>query len=208
MLKAELHVHSTYSDGRDRVERIVDVALERGLNVIAITDHDTIQGSLSAIDYVRDEHLEIEAIPALEISTSNGHLLAFFLEDEVESGMSLIETVDAVKKKGGISIISHPFQIERRGVFKPSLFSYADGIEVFNAKYIFGISNLLAERMAKRLGKAGIAGSDAHSANEVGYGITTFHGDLRRAIEEGKTGIMPKKIPLKTQFSYFFKRRF
>ncbi|MEM2402370.1 MAG: PHP domain-containing protein, partial [Archaeoglobaceae archaeon] len=77
MLKAELHVHSRYSDGLDSVEKLVREAIKKGIEIISITDHDTLNGSLSAIELVEAEKLEIIVIPGIEVSTRSGHLLAY-----------------------------------------------------------------------------------------------------------------------------------
>ncbi|MEM4155832.1 MAG: PHP domain-containing protein, partial [Archaeoglobaceae archaeon] len=77
MLKAELHVHSNFSDGKDSVERILKTAVEKKIDVISITDHDTIDGSLSAIEFVSTEKLPLIVIPGIEISTRSEHLLTY-----------------------------------------------------------------------------------------------------------------------------------
>ena len=59
MLKADLHIHTNYSDGRDNVRKILAAAITKNLDVIAITDHNTMQGSLEAINIVEEEHLPI-----------------------------------------------------------------------------------------------------------------------------------------------------
>lgn len=202
MLRAELHVHSTYSDGIDAVEKIVMRAAEIGLACISITDHDTVQGSLAAIDFVRDENLGITVIPGVEISTADGHLLAFFVERDIDGGMPLPETVQEVRRQGGLCALAHPFQVERRGAFRPDMFRYVDAVEVFNAKYVFGIFNRLARKFAVRYGKAMIAGSDAHSSLEVGYGVTEFEGDLRTSILAGKTVADGRRIPIMRRVAY------
>lgn len=206
MFKAELHVHSTYSDGLDSVEKIVMRAIEIGLSCISITDHDTVQGSLAAMDFVRDENLNITVIPGVEVSTSDGHLLAFFVEKEIDRGMTLVETVKEVRKQGGVCAVSHPFQVERRGVFRPGLFRHVDAVEVFNAKYLTGFFNHLARRFAVKYGKAMIAGSDAHSSLEVGYGVTRFEGDLKKSILERKTVAGGRRIPLRRRIAYAFSK--
>ncbi|AIY89219.1 PHP domain-containing protein [Geoglobus acetivorans] len=208
MKRAELHVHSTYSDGLDRAERIVDVAVRLGIDAISITDHDTVQGSMAALDYVRDEHLDIEVIPGAEISTSDGHLLVYYIERDIDKGMSLMETIEEVRKRNGICAVSHPFQIERSGAFRIELIKHADALEVFNAKYVIGIFNRISERIADRYGMAKIAGSDAHTADEVGYGLTLYTGTLKEAIAERKTEYNGRKMPLSRQIGYSLKKKF
>ncbi len=201
MIKAELHVHSNHSDGRDSVKKIILRAVEIGIDAIAITDHDTLSGSFEAMEFVSDENLDIIVIPGVEISTSEGHLLAYGIKKDIESGLKLIESVREVRRQNGIAAISHPFQIERHGVVKAEMFRFVDAIEVFNAKYITGFFNYLSFRLAKKYGKAMIAGSDAHRAEAIGYGITNvFCEDIIRGIKLGKTEICGRRIPLRLQF--------
>ncbi len=207
MFKAEIHVHSTFSDGKDNIRKIVDRAIELKLDFLSITDHDTIAGSLSAIEYVEEENIPIKIIPGIEVTTSDGHLLVYGIKNDIERGMSLKETVKEAKKHNGICIIPHPFQVERKGVFRASLFEYVDGIEVFNAKYFFGVFNHLSKRYAKNYGKAITAGSDAHCVDEMGYGITLFREDFYKSISNKTTEIKGRKIPTSLWFRCSVKRR-
>lgn len=168
MLKAELHVHSNFSDGKDSVERILKTAVEKKIDVISITDHDTIDGSLSAIEFVSTEKLPLIVIPGIEISTRSGHLLAYGILKDVESGLDMRETCEIVKREGGITVLAHPFDFLRKGSMKVGNFKFVDCVEIFNAKSYF---NFLAKRYAKRFSKTGIGGSDAHTADQVGIVI-------------------------------------
>ncbi len=208
MLRAELHVHSSFSDGKDSVKSIVKKAILLKIDLLSITDHDTVAGSLEAIDYVGEENLDIMVIPGVEVTTSDGHLLVFGVEREIERKMTLKETVDLARKLGGICVIPHPFQFERKGVMRAGLFRYVDGIEVFNAKYFVGIFNWIARKYTIKYSKPFTAGSDAHSTDEMGYGITLFDGDLYSSLEERKTEIDGKKLPLGVWIKSSFKRRF
>jgi len=198
MIRAELHAHSNHSDGRDNVRKIVLKAVDLGLNALSITDHDTISGSLEAAEFVRDEHIDIEIIPGVEISTTDGHLLAYGIYEDIDKGMSLKESVLEVKKRNGLTAIPHPFQIDRHGVRRFELFKYVDAIEVFNAKFLTGFCNFLSWNVAKKLNKPMIAGSDAHSVETLGYGITlVFHDNVLKGIESGKTRAFCRRVPLR-----------
>src|SRR6266702_5756340 len=79
--KADLHMHSTYSDGIATIEQILHyVQHHTHLDVIAITDHDVIEGSLRARDLWEKGSYRFDFIVGEEISTSEGHLLALFIE--------------------------------------------------------------------------------------------------------------------------------
>ena len=85
LLKADLHIHSNHSDGKSSVKEILNVAIERKLNVISITDHNTVNGSLEALEIVREENLSIMVLPGIEISTAQGHLLAYGIRKDIEA---------------------------------------------------------------------------------------------------------------------------
>ncbi len=168
MLRAELHVHSSISDGKDSVRKILNAAVEKKIDVIAITDHDTVQGSLEALDIVNEEKLPIKILPGCEITSSSGHILAFGIMKDVEPKMSAEETCRVVRELGGVCFLAHPFDFIRGGSVRLKDFKVVDGIETFNAKSYF---NFMAKRYAKKFSKPEIAGSDAHSAKSVGLAI-------------------------------------
>jgi len=201
MLIADLHVHSNHSsDGIDDVKTLIAAALEKGLNCISITDHNTVNGSLEAIEYVKEEQLPITVIPGAEISTRNGHLLVYGIRQNIDKGMSMKETATAAKKLGGVAAIAHPFQFYRHGIvaFWKAI-DYVDAIEVFNAKFYAGLCNRLSVVLAKKYSKPGIAGSDAHCRQAVGYGITVIDAHDEKtalqAIVDGKVKVKGERIP-------------
>ena len=105
---ADIHIHSTYShDATITVRAILRQAADVGLNVIAITDHDEIRGSLEARDLA--PKYKLEAIPGVEVSTRDGHLLALFVEKLPPSGLPLLDTLLIIGRMGGIAIAPHPF---------------------------------------------------------------------------------------------------
>ncbi|MET1124444.1 MAG: PHP domain-containing protein [Archaeoglobaceae archaeon] len=168
MFKAELHCHTTYSDGRDSVRKVIEAAIAKGINIIAITDHDCVEASLEAEEIVEEENLPLRVITASEITTTNGHLLAYGIRRDVDAGMDIAETCEEVRRLGGLTFVAHPFDFIRGGTLRLKSFSVADGVEVFNSKsYV----NFLARRFAKRFEKPGIAGSDAHSVRSVGLAV-------------------------------------
>jgi predicted metal-dependent phosphoesterase TrpH len=173
IIRADMHVHTNHSkDGKSSVKEVVKSALRYNLNALAITDHDTVDGSLEAIEFVEEENLSLIIVPGIEISTLNGHLLAYGIKKDVDPGMSMEETAFIVKELGGVTAVAHPFQFYRHGLLKFWIIRKVDAVEVFNSKYVVGICNYLASLLAKAYGKPGIAGSDAHNAGEVGAGIT------------------------------------
>src|SRR5688572_2797145 len=89
---ADLHIHTSYScDGTASVPAVLAHAKQVGLNVVAITDHDEIKGSLQAFELA--PQFGIEVIPGMEITTAEGDLLALFVTEKIKPGLSLIETI-------------------------------------------------------------------------------------------------------------------
>ena len=105
---ADLHIHSIYSyDATSTVRAVLKQAADVGLNVIAVTDHDEIRGSLEAHELA--PKYGIESIPAVEVSTKEGHLLALFVETLPPRGLTLVDTLIHIGKLGGVAIAPHPF---------------------------------------------------------------------------------------------------
>jgi predicted metal-dependent phosphoesterase TrpH len=196
-LRFDLHVHSSCSDGRDGVEEILEAAVAKKLDGIAITDHDTLEGSFEAERIVRDRDLDLLVIPGVEVSTSGGHLLALGIRDLPPRGRSPEKTIEFVHDRGGIAIVSHPYHVFRHAMYR---IPDCDAVEVYNSKYIFGIANWWARRKAERRGLPMVAGSDAHMAKTVGLGVTIVEvedgcevSDVLAAIRAGRVKIDGRK---------------
>ncbi len=171
----DLHVHTNYSvDGHDSVERIIEVARTRGLDGLAICDHNTMAGVHAAREYVAAHHLAFLIIPGIEVTTSQGHLLVLGLEKGIERDMSATETIRAVRHyehesaQSVMIIAPHPYHPFRHSIGNLCTQPEIEAIEVFNSRYFTGIGNLRAQRVVKRTGKIAVSGSDAHSADCVG----------------------------------------
>jgi hypothetical protein len=170
------------------------------LDVIAITDHDSLEGALEARELVARHRYSFELIVGEEITTLEGHLLALFLEQEVPSMRPLHQTIQAVHAQGGICVVSHPMSWLTRSVGRRALERiiaspqedvYFDGLETTNP--VAGrVTSKKAELLNRtRYGLAETGGSDAHFLPMVGSSYTRFPGhtaaDLRRAIQERTT---------------------
>ncbi len=202
MFKAELHVHTTYSDGRDSVRNVLTAAATKGLDVIAITDHDCVEASLEARDIVAEEHIPLIVITGSEVTTKSGHLLVYGIEENIDARMSIEDSCKAARELGGLSFLAHPFDFLRGGTLRVSDFRFVDGVEVFNAKsYV----NFLAKRYAKRFRKPGIAGSDAHSSRSVGTAVTLLSSATLKALLNAS--FVENRIPIRERLSYLLSRR-
>jgi predicted metal-dependent phosphoesterase TrpH len=191
---ADLHIHTTYSlDGTATVRAVLKKASEVGLNVIAITDHDVIRGSLEALELA--PAYGIHVIPGSEISTASGHLLALFIHRDIPKGLSLEETVRQVADQGGLCIAPHPggnklnslqANVIRKALRDQEIAKTLVGIEVHNAGMMQLSRNQVALDLAEELPVARVGNSDAHLLWMIGKGATAFGGrtdrDLRRAL--------------------------
>ena len=196
--RADLHMHTTASDGWPAPCELVDHARETGLSVIAITDHDTIEGALRAADYAAGLS-GVEVIVGEEVSSRDGHIVGLFLVRRIRPGMSAAGTVHAIHDQGGLAVAVHPFwRSQRQGRGSPvhgvgwlAAELDFDAIEVENATPGFYLFNQLARRLNLGLGSAEVGGSDAHILDAVGRAYTEYPGKtpqaLREAIEKGRT---------------------
>ena len=202
MLTCDLHVHTNFSkDGESSVEEILKRAQDVGLDAIAITDHDSVDGVKKALACPTG----VLVIPGIEVSTKQGHLLVLGVTELIPSGLDVIATVEIVRRLGGLAILPHPYHIWRHGVArrKKAGMDIVDAIEVFNSRYIVGSANTKAARIAKRIGKPCVGGSDAHNARFVGFGRTVVDAEknvpaILDAIRAGKVSCGGRKTPLRT----------
>lgn len=219
MGKADLHIHSIYShDSTSSLEVILEQASNRvGLDAIAITDHNQIEGALKAVDLA--PQYGIEVIPGMEISTRHGHLLGLFLQEQISPGLSATETIEKIAEQGGICIPAHPmnttvssFRAETiyQVLQHPDLSQVIVGIETINAGLLLGRSNNAAKRLCDQVGLAPVGSSDSHVAWMIGSGFTTFPGygkdDLRQALLDRTTkaflGVQGKSLRFFLSHSY------
>lgn len=196
--KADLHIHSNYSnDATASVTAILDyVANQTDLRVIAITDHDTIEGALEARQIAGAYGIEV--IVGEEVSTAEGHMLALFIEEELPPHRPAAETIAAVHAQGGLCIPAHPYgwRVPSMGSARlhercigPNCEWPIDAIETFNASLWLPQNNRQAGAIARELNIPGCGGSDSHHLPTIGLGYTRFPGhtaaDLRAAIKTG-----------------------
>ena len=108
--KADLHIHTYFSDGFDSPEQIVRAASIKELAVIAICDHNRIKGAQKAQEFAQAHpYLGVEVIIGEEITTVNGHILGLFLKERIKPGLTAEETIEKIHKQKGLAILPHPF---------------------------------------------------------------------------------------------------
>ncbi|PKM82447.1 MAG: phosphotransferase [Firmicutes bacterium HGW-Firmicutes-14] len=179
MLKADLHVHTCYSrDCLVSPGQVIEACVKRGLDCIAVTDHNEIKGAL-----VLQEKAPFKVIVGEEIHTDRGEVIGYFLKDRIKPGMSPLRTVEEIKEQGGLVCIPHPFDRLRRSRLHPDAFKeiegYIDIIEVFNARNIYAEDNERAREYAAVSGAMVSVGTDAHWPWEIGRSymdIPVFEG--------------------------------
>lgn len=200
--KADLHIHSNYSDGKPSIEEILDyVEDSTDLDVIAITDHDTIEGALYAKALHRNKEYRFDLIIGEEVSAIEGHVLAINIREAIPAKLPVNEVLRRVKEQGGIAIAAHPFyhtklinthMVVMNGIGTKSLFKNhhnLDGIEIVNATPTLADENLAAAVMNRAmLFRAETGSSDAHILAAIGRAYTAFEGktseDLIRSIKK------------------------
>lgn len=193
VLKCDLHVHTNASrDGESPVSEVIAAAKAAGLDAIAITDHDTCDGVLEALKLQESELL---IIPGVEVSTKQGHLLVLGTTKVLASNEDVLKTISKAKALGAVTIVPHPFHRWRHGVGlrKKLALKEADAIEGLNSRYIIGTANQKAMKKAKKYDKPATAGSDAHNARFVGFGVTEIECETR-SVEAILDAIRKKQI--------------
>lgn len=205
--RADIHMHTTASDGFADVQTVLNHIAQSGtLDVIAITDHDTLDASLWAYHHRADYPFDI--IPGVEVSSAEGHVLGLWVTQPVQRGMSLAETAAAIHRQGGMAILAHPFEIvvcteAPLHYFRdPERIRQAgiDAIEVHNAGAFTPGNNILARRLAKQLNMPVVGNSDGHSLAAIGRGMTHFAGrtaaDFRAAVLNRQTAVTGTRWPV------------
>ena len=220
--KADLHIHSNYSDGRPTIEEILDfVENKTDLDVIAICDHDTIAGALKASEIVSKKKYRFEVIVGEEVSTTDGHILGLFLKKQISKGVTAHTALKKIREQGGIAIVPHPFENMRMrlpnhltmdGVGLITLLrekKLIHAIEIINATPTLGEENLRASFINRTLLlKAETGSSDAHILEGIGKAYTLFEGDtaseLRHALAYHQTRAVYGKWTLAAYTKYLF----
>jgi hypothetical protein len=178
----DLHCHTRASfDCLSAPREVVRAATARGLTHLAITDHETIDGALEARDLAREHAPGLTVLVGEEIRTREGDLIALFLERAVPRGLSVAETIAAVREQGGLVGIPHPFDTYRGSLLgdlaAAGLDVEVDWVEVHNARVMVGDGNARAAAWAREHRLPGVAVSDAHSVLEVGVAYTALDRD-------------------------------
>jgi hypothetical protein len=186
-----MHTHSEYSpDSRAPLRAFADAAAAAKLDVVCLTDHNTIEGALR----LREMAVPFRVIVGEEIHSQDGEIIGLFLERVVPPGLSAAETIVRIHEQDGLVYVPHPFSRNRlRHIRRAALDRIADrvdALEIFNAREAFASDNAKALAYAVAHGLPGGVGSDAHRPSEIGKAfveIPTFttSAEFIQALREG-----------------------
>lgn len=201
-LKIDLHVHTCYSsDGITTPKQLIAYSKKRGLDGVAITDHDTIQGALKLVN-----NREIIIIPGIEIDTLQGHVLALNVIESIPPNLALLETIEKIHELGGVAVVAHPSVMLKGLRMRMWRGLNFDAVEVINsAAFPFFLSTYFNRKIAVNLNLPQTGGSDAHCALEIGSAYTLIDADpeideIAEAIRKGATVPFGKAVPWRIRF--------
>lgn len=208
-LKIDLHVHTRYS--KDSIINLKDLILysrRNGLDGVAITDHDTLEGTLNL-----GQTDGLILIPGLEVTTASGHVVALNPSSLIPKGLSLEETVERIHEADGIAIAAHLSSFLKSSL-GPSAFKKTtkiDAVEVINSSaFPFFLSTCIGKRLAHRLNLPQTGGSDSHIPETIGLAYTAIDAHLDvdsvvHAIRKGYTIPYGKSVPFGLRFRKILK---
>lgn len=191
-LVLDLHVHTCYSqDSFIGIEELLPRSRAAGIDGVAVTDHETLEGSLRAREVFRD----FLVIPGIEIETLNGHVLGLDVEKPVRNLLGLEETVREIHGQGGLAVIAHPFSFLKPKLSYPQLqASQLDAVEAVNSgSFPFSSMSRRNRDLASLLSLPVTGGSDAHIPQVIGRAYTVVDtrssdiSDVVEAIRQGRT---------------------
>jgi len=189
-MKADLHVHSRHSeDNHQSVKGVIEACRHLGIGAVAIADHNSLAGSREARKLAPEGLI---VVPAMEVTTEDGHVLAYNITEEVKRGLSVADTIDRIRSQGGMAVAAHPYRM-RTGLGEDVVRSHRfDAIEGMNARST-SKGNAKALDLANSLGLPITGGSDAHRAENIGRGLTIISvdcydaEDVMRCVRENRS---------------------
>ena len=207
MGRADLHIHTDEGDGLDSIQAVLDhVEAHTDLDVIAITEHDHLDTALRARDLWARRGYRFDFVPGVEITTLEGHVVALYIEEPIESLRRVEETVEAVRKQGGVCFVPHPLSWLTRSI-GPGAFERVaaaglrfDAVELASANPTTRIYLKKARRLnTDTYSLPSVGASDAHFREAIGSAYTRFPGrsaaDLRAAFAVGAVSGHERRFP-------------
>ncbi len=205
IIKVDFHAHTSYSpDATLAPAEFVDRAVEAGLDRIAITDHNEIEGALEAASRHPDRVLVGE-----EITCRCGtHLIGLFLSHRVPGDLSVEECAERIRDQGGIVYAPHPYAYAMRSrQHAERALAVADAVEVFNSRAFLRRWNRRAAFAAACRSLPALAGSDAHFSWELGRAFTRMPAfDSVAAFREALRSVQPVGVKTGTPWIHVASR--
>jgi predicted metal-dependent phosphoesterase TrpH len=212
LARADLHMHTNLGDGTASPQQVLDEARKRGLRVIAVTDHDHLEGA-KRVQEILDETgaMDIEMIWGCEVTTREGHFIGLFMKRPIKFLLHVEDAVEQIKDQGGLTVIPHPMgrlvpSLSRRKIDELLNKGYQlDAIELYNPSPANAAARQQVNEANARWGLAGTGGSDAHFWQHIGAAYTLFPGgsaaDLRASIlakltRPGGMERPPERLPI------------
>ena len=197
-VKIDLHVHTCYSyDSIITPETLVLFARKHGLDAVAVTDHDRLDGAAKIA-----KQTGFPIVSGVEVSSSDGHIIGLNVQEQIPPKLGADETVDRIHEASGLAVACHPTALFKGSVGKHASQKF-DAVEVVNASaFPFARSAKQGEEIAARLHVARVGGSDAHYGPEIGCAYTIVDAELEaesivKAINKGMCQPFGRAIPLK-----------
>ncbi|MBS3816987.1 MAG: PHP domain-containing protein [Candidatus Thermoplasmatota archaeon] len=202
-MKLDLHIHSVYSgDSSSRPEEIIKTADKKGMDGIAIADHNSIEGYLEAKKLESD----MIVVPQVEVSTPEGHVLGLGLQEDIGRQSTIVEAIEKIREHGALAVAAHPHRFWS-GIGKKNVLENTwDCIEGMNGRS-WGIRNRQAQRLAEKLDLPITGGSDSHRLKTVGKAYTILEKvdtweDVIQKVKKGKTEVGGKGRTFTQTFFY------
>ena len=179
-------------------------AKKRGLDGIAVTDHNTVEGAQKL------KNSDFLVVPGIEVSTLNGHLLGLNVNVPIPAKLGIVETVNLIHETGGIAVAPHPFSFYKSPPSRKV--TCYDAVEVMNASSVpFSVLTYFSKRFAERLGVPQTGGSDSHYAPEIGSAYSVVESDadvdeIVSAIRKGAVFAVGKAVPWRFRLGRSFAR--
>ncbi|HZU70425.1 MAG TPA: CehA/McbA family metallohydrolase [Ktedonobacteraceae bacterium] len=203
--RADIHMHTNLGDGWASPARVIEVATRKGLPLIAVTDHDHLEGAKRVEELIAKQNSPLQMITGVEVSTRQGHLLGLFVKKAPRAMRPVEESIDAIKEQGGLVVVPHPFgqlvpSLNRKKIDELLERGYAiDGIEIYNPTPANAWVRAKVREANQQWHFAETGGSDAHFWQHIGAAYTLFPGrtpgDFRRAILERTARSGGQEIP-------------
>jgi len=210
--RADLHMHTNLGDGTASPQRVLDEARRRSLRVIAVTDHDHLEGAKRVQEILdRTGATDIELIWGCEVTTREGHFIGLFMKRPIKFLLHVEDAIEQIKDQGGLTLIPHPMgrlvpSLSRRKIEELLNKGYQlDAIELYNPSPANANARKQVIEANAGWGLAGAGGSDAHFWQHIGAAYTLFPGTSAAALRASilakltKPGGMehpPERLPI------------